>query len=139
MKGLEKSTLGDTGKQITQVSDQTGNRLDRGQIRQVWDYTGFTVIIFSHHFHFQTFLLGTDAKQALDSVLHDRNGQCVVVMTMQVEDGVPRREILVYSNNEQITQEVLNVLNILFFCAQKYTTYYLFINKYNIHTTVICP
>ena len=56
-----------------------------------------------------------DAKQALDSVLHDRNGQCVVVMTMQVEAGVPHREILVYSNNERITQEVLNVLVIFIY------------------------
>ncbi|XP_078328522.1 uncharacterized protein LOC111111795 isoform X1 [Crassostrea virginica] len=68
------------------------------------------VVMSSISTSLQTFLQGTDAKQALDSVLHDRNGQCVVVMTMQVEDGVPRREILVYSNNEQITQELADFL-----------------------------
>nr|XP_022297348.1 exopolyphosphatase PRUNE1-like [Crassostrea virginica]XP_022297350.1 exopolyphosphatase PRUNE1-like [Crassostrea virginica]XP_022297351.1 exopolyphosphatase PRUNE1-like [Crassostrea virginica] len=69
-----------------------------------------TVVMSSISTSLQTFLQGSDVKQALDSVLHDRKGQCVVVMTMQVEAGVPHREILVYSNNGRITQELADFL-----------------------------
>jgi hypothetical protein len=55
----------------------------------------------------QVFLDRPDVLEAMDSVMHDRKGQSVVVMTMHVNSGVPSREILTFSQSEMETNKVI--------------------------------
>ncbi|XP_048748356.2 protein prune homolog 2-like isoform X2 [Ostrea edulis] len=58
----------------------------------------------------EVFLCRPDVLEAMGSVMHERKGQSMVVMTMHVNKGVPSREILIFSQSEAETKKLAEFL-----------------------------
>ncbi|XP_061180550.1 uncharacterized protein LOC133189157 isoform X2 [Saccostrea echinata] len=69
-----------------------------------------TVVMSSIPVSLEVFLQRSDVSESMNSVMLDRKGQSVVVMTMHVDTGVPRREILIFSNSVEETTKLAEFL-----------------------------
>ncbi|XP_062585819.1 uncharacterized protein LOC134247479 [Saccostrea cucullata] len=69
-----------------------------------------TVVMSSIPVSLEAFLQRSDVSESMNSLMLDRKGQNVVVMTMHVDTGAPCREILIFSNSAEETTKLTEFL-----------------------------